>query len=128
MDLDDIKRLARAQRQIEHTVALGVTLQLLVPTSHEVQLAAAASNVEGRERESMEMFGRLMTQRCIVGWSGVTARHLLADASEDSAVPWHTDAVGLLLDANPAWEVQTRAVLMDGMERRRAQLEAARGN
>lgn len=120
MDLAEIARRQREAREFTHAVD-GCSFTLRLATAHErrcaimamVQMPATA-DAEPRPltAEEVEKLTRRLSEQAVVGWQGVTLRHLLPDvdpAAADEPVPWSAAAVALLLDAQPDWERALRA-------------------
>lgn len=99
MDFADIKRCAEAAREFQAEVG-GLQFTLRLPTQHEVEVEASRVRLhEGDADPAMLLrLRRLLVQRAVVAWSGVTAEHLAPGCGAE-AVDISPAAVGLLLDA-----------------------------
>lgn len=127
MELDDIKRLAKAARQIGVKAGPGAfTLQ--VPTKLQNSIAYMEAGGGGSLRGSALLkYWRALLVLGIVGWSGVPLSAVLADQSSDD-FPYSPDAIELLLDAQPEWEQVLIDALVDAMNKRRAVEDTAAKN
>lgn len=128
MELDDIKRLAKAARQIGVKAGPGAfTLQ--VPTKLQSSIAyMEAGGGAGLRGASLLKFQRALLLLAVVGWSGVPLSAVLADQSAAEDLPYTPDAVELLLDAQPGWEEVLSAALMQAINARRELEDTAAKN
>jgi len=111
MDLEYILRKERAAR--EYTIQVGPSdaprsIQMRLPTEHELRLAGARSRVGVlSDAEATIAVERELLCLAVVGWAGVLCSDLLA-ASAGTAqgvepFAFEPGAVAPLLDANPQW-------------------------
>lgn len=126
VDWSAIRMRARAAREFRVTVE-SACITLLTPTAHETEMAAMESDVPHKPKAAMVAFKRLMLERAIVGWAGVTLAHLLADGSDDPA-PFEASAIPMLLDARPAWAKTMWDELLGRIEQRNQATQAAAKN
>lgn len=130
MDKHDIKRKARAAREITVEVAPGAHVTMLMPTRQEVAVAAARAGVhqDGNETAGLVQMQRHLLIAAVVGWDkGVRLPHLLPDEA-DAPLAFDADLVELLLDAQPAWEDRLAERFREERAARLARLEAAEKN
>lgn len=108
-DINDLRRKARAAREIHVTVG-EAQFTLLLPTQHEVEVEALRTRVHNAESHSAHsaVLTRRLLERAVVAWSGVTCEQLAPHGGSDAAelVP---GAVELLLDN----DLPTARVLLD---------------
>ncbi len=134
MELDDLKRRARAARQFQVVVQSGVdgiavvTMQLCVPTRHEASVAYMHSS-DGARAITDVRFERALLLSSIVGWSGVQVRHVLPESPQaGDAIEYDSAAVALVLDAQPAWEDLLLPELLTRLTARNTALDTATKN
>lgn len=127
-DLEYIARKALAARQFEHQIG-AVTFRLQLLTKLEASICYAQAAHAGRaDGSTWVRYERAVALAAIVGWSGVTAHHVLVSAQPDDPLPWEAAAVPLLLDAQPEWEAELLQVLMQRVAQRQAAEDAAAKN
>lgn len=138
MDFEDITRAALAARSFSHALdGERIAVSLLLPTPHEAEVAAVRHRLgpDGRpDGAAAVRTVRQLLEQAIVGWQGVTVRDLLpADAPAEpdqagQAVPWAPALVPLLLDAQPAWQMELHRHLFERIEQRNAARDTAAKN
>lgn len=128
-ELDYIARKARAAREFEHEVA-PAKFNLRVPTKLESSIAFADALGDRRRRDSAVSlrFHRALLVLAVVGWSGVTVRHVLPTHATDEAFDFEPGAVEVLFDAQPEWEGELLQALLDRISQRQAAEETAAKN
>ena len=126
MDLDTLRAQARAARQITHPLG-DVTYTLLLPTRHEVLLAArrvGAAQVGG-DSAALLVLQRGILEGAIIGWVGLRVGDILPGHSEAAApLAFEPGMVPLLLDARPDDADALGQVLTDAMAARSGAVEA----
>jgi hypothetical protein len=128
MELDDIKRLAKAARQIGVKAGPGAfTLQ--VPTKLQISIAYMEAGGGGTLRgATLLRYWRALLLLAVVGWSGVPLSAVLEGQPDTDDLPYSPDAVELLLDAQPEWEQLLTDTLIDALNKRRGVEDTAAKN
>ena len=128
MDLDYIRRKAMAARQFE-CAAGPASFTLRLPTKLESSIAYAGAHSAGRADSSAGLrFERALGVQAVVGWSGVLVRHALHSHDGDEPFEFEPGAAEVLFDAQPEWEDELNAALVDELNERAARAKAAAGN
>ena len=100
MDFADIKRKALAAR--EFTAEVGVkSFTVRLPTPHELAVEVERARLRGGTLDPAQFIvvWRVLLERGVVGWSGVTCEDLAPGAGPEPA-DVSAEAVALLLDAD----------------------------
>lgn len=132
MDLDYIKRKALAKR--EYTAKVGPedaqrTIQMRLPTEHEITLASLRSGIAGMaDAAAVAVLQRALVVQSVVGWSGVLCSDLLPGVEGDHELPFETGAVSELLDAQHEWGQVLADELYTRLAERRKIRDAATKN
>lgn len=122
--LAELRAKALAAREFTHTIGECV-FTLRTPTRTEVREVARAHGLlrEDADATTLPLLQHYLLLGGIVGWTGVRESHLLAGGSA-APLPWSTDAVALLLDAQPAWDDAMGARLLASTQARSDAIEA----
>ena len=132
MSAADLAARLEAARRFTVELDGAVVLTLRQPTEHEsscLYLEAGAPAASQWMR-----WQRLLVERALVGWSGVTEATFAADVPGHAAVvtppevAFDAALVPALLDARPEWFKGLIAALLARMAAARATREAASGN
>lgn len=126
MEAQDLiaRLLASRQRTVE---AAGATFTVTLPTDHAWRTTIEAHrNSEGVLQEARAF--RAILDAAISGWSGVTTRHLLADAETAEPVPFTPALRSVLLDHRQDIADEIVVGLAAQMRARRVQREDAAKN
>jgi hypothetical protein len=128
-DLDYIARKAKAAREFEHLVG-AVTFRLRAPTKLESSIAYADALGDRRRRDAATSlrFHRALVVQAVVGWSGITVRHVLPEHASDDAFEFEAGAAEVLFDAQPEWEGELLQALMQRISERQAVEDTAAKN
>jgi hypothetical protein len=128
-ELDYISRKARAAREFEHPAGPGI-FRLRVPTKLESSVAFAESMAGKKKRDSATSlrFERALVLLAVVGWSGVTVRHVLPEHASEEAFEFEDGAAEVLFDAQPEWEGELLQALMHRIAQRQAVEDTAAKN
>ena len=128
MELDEIKRLAKAARQIGVKAGPGAfTLQ--VPTKLQNSIAYMEAGGGGTLRgSSLLKYWRALLLLGIVGWSGVPLSAVLKDQPSAEEFTYSPEAIELLLDAQPEWEQVLIDALIEAINKRRSVEDTAAKN
>jgi hypothetical protein len=128
-ELDYIARKARAARAFDHQIG-PAKFSLLVPTKLESSIAFADSLGDRKRRDAASSlrFERALLLLAVVGWSGVTVRHVLPEHAVDEPFDFEPGAAELLLDAQPLWEGELLQALMQRITARQAAEDSAAKN
>jgi len=125
MDLDSLAARLAAARQMEAKVD-GATFKLEVPSEH----AWRVTYEEHRNTAGDLLYARAsraILDKALIGWDGVTAKHLLPDAPEE-AIAFSPAARSMLLDARTDIADELKIALIDKANSAREAREAARKN
>lgn len=96
MEIEALKAQLEAARRCTETVA-GVEFALLLPTEHSTRVAMeAARTVNGPLQQARAV--RSLLDTAVVGWKGLTARHLLPEAAPEP-IEFSPASRELLLDS-----------------------------
>lgn len=128
MDLADIKRKAEAARRfVVQSDGRSFTLQL--PTQHEIEVEAMRCRLHDGDTDPAQLtvIRRRLLERGVVAWAGVTCEQLAPGGGTDAA-EISTEAVSLLLDAEPALAAQLDAEFVGRMAERNAKRAEAAKN
>lgn len=128
MDLADLQFRARAQR--EFAVACDhASFTLRRPYPFDVALAERRARESHPPGASIIALERALLRAAIVGWEGVNVSDVLEQPPEpDESLPWHADAVELLLNARPEWASQLSTELFSRLAAAREAQESAAKN
>lgn len=125
MEFATLQAQIRASRQAAIEAA-GASFNLQLPSDHAWRVTLEANRDEiGRLQAALAAHQILST--AITGWSGVTARHLLADGPDDP-VDFSPGARAELLDARPDIADELMAEIGRRLKDRRDKRDAARKN
>jgi hypothetical protein len=131
LDLADLKRRVLATRHRRFEPAPGVWVDCTLPTPHDIDLASLVEFDQHRGAPTAIQLAtsRRLVQQSITGWEGVRTDHLPGlDKLGNQPLPCTPDTVALLLDAQPEWAARLRDDLVQALEARRLQQEAAAKN
>lgn len=126
MDLETLRAEARAARQFTHRIG-EVDYTLLIPTRHEVLVAARRANLAqvGGDAAALLVLMRGVLEAAIVGWMGLRVRDVLPGHAEgNDPLAFNAGAVPLLLDARPDDADELARVMNEAMAARSAAIEA----
>lgn len=125
MDLVTLQAQIRAARQIfvEHD---GARFALELPTEHTWR-TVAETHRDGDGRVLHTRAARAVLQEAIIGWEGLTAQHLFAEAPADP-LPFSAAARSELLDARQDIADELIAAVGAKLAARREKRETARKN
>lgn len=136
-DIADLAARVLAARQFSVEVGPADaprTINLLEPTDHEVRIVSLRCGLgAGKDTAAPVLFERALVAMAIVGWSGVTGADLAANHPEQAAkaggpVEFEPLGVDLLLDAQREWAQKLWSELVDRLDRRLTQRQAAAKN
>jgi hypothetical protein len=127
MSDDALLRLEAAAlkaREFAHTIGERC-YTLRIPTRREVRECVHARGLGRSVGDAMLMplLRHYLLQQCVVGWTGVRARDLVAGGAADPW-PWSPGAVALLLDNRPDEADELGRVLMEQADKRNEAIEA----
>lgn len=131
LDLADLKRRVLALRLRRFEPTPGVVVECTLPTPHDIDLASLVEFDAHRHAPTAAQFAtaRRLLLQSITGWDGVRTGHLPGlDKLGDQPLPFDPDLVPVLLDAQPAWATHLRDALVQALEERRQQQDAAAKN
>jgi hypothetical protein len=125
MDLSEFKdKLAKA-REFE-VKSGGATFRMRLPSEHAWRVAVEEHRREtGRVKN--EQASRALLQGAMLGWDGVTEKHLLLEGG-DEPLPFSAEALLMVLDERQDIADELSVALMNRLKERSAQVEAARKN
>lgn len=131
MELDDIRRQALAAREfpvaIEHA-SRRISFTLRIPTRHETRIALQRAGPQD-DAARLLVAERLLLEGAVVAWIGVRIGDVLPEHEPGSdELAFERSAVGLLLDAQPAWASELGLQLVDRMAQRNTAQDTAAKN
>lgn len=133
MELEAIRRKALAARSFTKELG-GVTFSLRVPTQHESSTLylRCSTHAGAMDPASLVRWQRAMLLQSIVGWAGAKVHHTLSDMvdTDEGGQDFHFEpgAAEVLLDAQPEWEEELLAAMLERRAARMVREEAAAKN
>ena len=133
MDIEELKRAAKAARTITHEIE-GRKFSLLAPTAHELRIeylrAGGGSKSESGapvDRAAYAVCERMLLERALVDWQSVTVTDVLFNG-DGEYVAFDATLIPVLLDAHPEWASALSDAMTAKMSERRTESESARKN
>lgn len=127
MDREAILRAAEAARTWSHQTA-GRTFTLRAPSQHDVRMTyMRLGDKDGNDPAIMADLTRVLLERAVVGWSGVTENDMIANGSDDP-VDYHATLVPVMLDAQDEWGKELHKQVQARMTSRNESIESAKKN